>query len=155
MVYGAGVCWNLCNRFIVQSLWNLTGFWVALIPRCFTNYKAIWLFKLQILQLRDFTRVLRQSVLWYWNGTIVSLIHKELNLAIPEFGAHEQCRLWHHQAVRSGQVAVKLTLVEETENNIYSGGNGSTFQRSFSMFSGQEEYSWYFIIVVAKRLSAA
>ena len=35
-----------------RSLWNL----IALLPRCLSNFKAMWWFKLPISRLRDFTR---------------------------------------------------------------------------------------------------
>ena len=41
---------------IVRSLWNLTGTLTALLPRCLSNFKVMWWFKLSISWLRDFTR---------------------------------------------------------------------------------------------------
>ena len=41
---------------IVRSLLNLTDTSATLLPRCLSNFKTIWWFKLTISRLRDFTR---------------------------------------------------------------------------------------------------
>ena len=38
------------------SYWNLTGTSATLLPRCLSNFKAIWWFKLPISRRRDLTR---------------------------------------------------------------------------------------------------
>ena len=49
---------------IVWSLWSLTGTSAAVLPICLSNFKAIWLFKLPISQLQDFTRSYDKTSYW-------------------------------------------------------------------------------------------
>ena len=41
---------------MIVSLWNLTGFSAALLPRCQSNFRAIEKVQSRISRLRDFTR---------------------------------------------------------------------------------------------------
>ena len=54
------ISWSLeAARFefkLFQSLWNLAGTSAALLPRCLSNFRAIWPLQHPISRLRDFTR---------------------------------------------------------------------------------------------------
>ena len=54
------ISWSLeAGRFgfkLFQSLWNLAGTSATLLPRCLSNFRAIWPLQHPISWLRDFTR---------------------------------------------------------------------------------------------------
>ena len=51
------ISWSLnAARFGFRSLWNLKGTLVVVLPRCLSNFRAIWFLQHSISRLRYFTR---------------------------------------------------------------------------------------------------
>ena len=57
--------------WIVASFWDLAGTSAALLLlRCWSNFKAIGQFWIQISRLRNFTRFYYKILVGYWNRTL-------------------------------------------------------------------------------------